>query len=91
MQLWHEDRPGYFAELRRFFNVHAHAMAARKEELLDFVQRGPQAWSELTVRHLQSLPSIETNAARVQLNRVGTDSGLGMCGVLRPILSLQTM
>ena len=90
MRLWHEDRPGYFAELRRFFNFHAHAMSARKEELLTFVQRGPQAWSEQTVRHLQALPSIETSAAPVQLNRTGTDSGLGMCGVLRPILSLQS-
>ena len=95
MQLWRDDRGAYFAELRRFFTVHAEAMAAARETLLEQVRRGPLAWAEQTerrVRQLPALPAPPDDARLIELNRRdGTDSSLGMCGVLRPIVALEQL
>lgn len=90
--LWREDRPAYFAELRRFFSAHCAAMADRREELRRFVLRGPLAWGAQTLRRLDELPRAAACAVQVQFNRPSDgESALGMCGVLRPICHLQSM
>lgn len=88
MALWREDRPAYFEELRRFLQVHCAAMAAIAPVLRERVRGGPLAWGELTRRRLEQLPALVQTSAEVWCNRRGRDSGLGMCGVLRPVLSL---
>lgn len=88
MKLWEQDREAYFAELKRFFASHATAMASRREALRAHVASGPAAWTDTTLRALDRLPSVEPESTEVFANLPGTDSALGMCGVLRPILSL---
>jgi mannose-6-phosphate isomerase-like protein (cupin superfamily) len=91
MQLWQEDRSAYFAELKRFFEVHCRAMAAKSEELLHQVELGPIAWGNETRRRLAALPAWPEASTEVQISRRGSESALGMCGVLRPILSLESL
>lgn len=89
MQLWQADREAYLAELRRFFDVHARAMAGRADEFAQQVRQGPIAWAGQTLRRLERLPERTDAAEDVRLNRRGTESAFGMCGVLRPMLTLQ--
>lgn len=91
MKLWQTDRAAYTAELERFFTVHREAMAAKRDELLEQVERGPLAWGTATRRRIDALPDTGPADAAVHQNRPGDDKGLGMCGVLRPILSLHTI
>lgn len=91
MELWHNDRDAYFAELKRFFQAHCNAMAGRADALREHVERGPLAWGETTRRRVAQLPALPAVPPNVHLSRRGDESALGMCGVLRPILSLQTI
>jgi mannose-6-phosphate isomerase-like protein (cupin superfamily) len=93
MRLWNEDRDAYFSELRRFFDVHCNAMAAVRDTLLDQVRRGPLASARQTMERLGQLPAVPTDATPIEVNRrAGAgEPALGMCGVLRPILSLETL
>ena len=97
MNLWTSDRDAYFAELRRFFTVHCAAMAAVRETLLEQVRRGPLACAEQTAERIRQLPAAPAEAPPIEINRRGgagagaAEPALGMCGVLRPILSLEML
>jgi mannose-6-phosphate isomerase-like protein (cupin superfamily) len=91
MDLWRDDRPAYFAELKRFFTVHCQAMEKQSDAFLQQVKQGPFAWAQETRRRIEQLPALPLVAPEVHLSRRGTESGLGMCGVLRPILSLESL
>jgi mannose-6-phosphate isomerase-like protein (cupin superfamily) len=91
MQLWNDDRRGYFAELRRFIACHCQAMAERSEVFLEQVRQGPVAWAEATEKRIRQLPAVPTASKEVYQSRRGAESALGMCGVLRPILRLQPL
>jgi len=98
MQLWRDDRSAYFAELRRFFTVHSEAMAAVRETLLDQVRCGPLRAAEAVRQRIGRLPAFADEPRPVEVNRRGGDGGgggaptaLGMCGVLRPIVSLEQL
>jgi len=88
LRLWEDDREGYFAELRRFFDRHCAAIAAEAESFDAKVRSGPMSWAEATRRRLAALPDRPDVPAEVKANRRGSESALGMCGTLRPILSL---
>lgn len=89
--LWQTDRPGYFTELTRFIETHCHAMAAKAKELDTQVEQGPIAWANATRARIAALPSVPLASADVFLNASGTESAFGMCGVLRPMLTLKTI
>ena len=91
MNLWTSGRDAYFAELRRFFTVHCEGMAAVREALLEQVRRGPLACATETERRIRELPSIPAGGRPIELNRRDANSALGMCGVLRPIRSLDKL
>jgi hypothetical protein len=93
MNLWNTDRDAYFAEVRRFFRVHADAMAAVRETLLEQVRRGPLAWAEQTSARIRQLPALPIDPRPIEVNRRDetAEPALGMCGVLRPIVSLQQL
>jgi len=93
MQLWNDDRDAYFAELRRFFTAHCQAMAARARELETIVRRGPIAWGELALARLRTLPELPATPVDIRVDPCVADAApaLGMCGLLRPIVSLQTL
>ena len=90
MRLWHDDRAAYFAELDRFIDTHCRAMAAKAAEFRAAVASGPQAWATETLRRIDALPACPPAVPPdVERNRVGDDSAFGMCGVLRPVLTLK--
>jgi mannose-6-phosphate isomerase-like protein (cupin superfamily) len=91
MQMWHGDRAAYFAELRRFITCHCRAMAERSEVFLEQVRQGPIAWAEATDERIRQLPAVPTASTEVYQSRRGSESALGMCGVLRPIRQLQPL
>ena len=96
MQLWRDDRGAYFAELRRFFTVHCEAMAAVRETLLDQVRCGPLRAAEAVQQRIRQLPAFPDQARPIGVNRRGgggdgAQTALGMCGVLRPIVSLEQL
>ena len=90
MKLWEDDRDAYFAELRRFFDQHCRAMHAVAATLAMRVVRGPMAWAQATRERIDALPGEPTVEPLVKLSRRGGESALGMCGVLRPITSLES-
>jgi mannose-6-phosphate isomerase-like protein (cupin superfamily) len=93
MRTWHDDREAYYAELRRFFSVHRAAMATVRERLLEQVRRGPLAWAEQVAERIRRLPDAPRDQRPIEVNRrsVAGEPTLGMCGVLRPIASLQEL
>jgi mannose-6-phosphate isomerase-like protein (cupin superfamily) len=91
MTLWQRDRDAYFAELRRFIDLHCREMARLSDTLLQQVAAGPVASANATAARIRNLPNRSDPAPDIQLNRRGTESAFGMCGVLRPMLKLEFM
>jgi mannose-6-phosphate isomerase-like protein (cupin superfamily) len=91
MQLWATDRPAYFTELRRFIAVHCSAMKSQAELFSLQVVRGPLAWANETRHRIDQLPAVPLVKPDVFVSKRGSESALGMCGVLRPILSLTNL
>jgi len=94
MTLWTTNLLLYRGELERFFDVHRAAMSKIADTLLEQVKHGPIAWGELTHARIQALSRKAESESRasVGLNRRNTgESALGMCGILRPILTLEKL
>ena len=89
MRLWNEDRLAYFTELGRFIDTHCRAVSEKADIFRDAVIAGPSAWAAETLRRIDALPARPSDVPPdVERNRVGDDHAFGMCGVLRPVLSL---
>lgn len=93
MNLLSTSRLLYRGELERFFEVHQRAMSKIAGTLLEQVNRGPLAWGENTRARIEALEKPgRRDGASVSINRRSTgEMALGMCGVLRPILSLEKL
>jgi hypothetical protein len=91
MRLWNEDRDAYFADLKRFFTVHCDAMAKKSAVFIEQVKRGPALWASETERRISQLPALPDTSSEVHLSPAQPESGLGMCGVLRPIVMLERL
>ncbi|TVR53926.1 MAG: cupin domain-containing protein [Puniceicoccaceae bacterium] len=91
LRRWEEDRRAYAAELERFFGVHCHAMASLRATFEEKVRQGPSAWAAATLERLRGLPGRPAAEGGVFINRAGTESAFGMCGVLRPLLRLEAL
>jgi mannose-6-phosphate isomerase-like protein (cupin superfamily) len=91
MNLWQQDRDAYFAELKRFIDLHCCEMGKVANTLLSQVQAGPMSWAEATAARIRALPARSNAPPEVHLNRRGPESAFGMCGVLRPMLSLESL
>jgi mannose-6-phosphate isomerase-like protein (cupin superfamily) len=89
--LWEGNRAGYFAELSRFIELHCASMAARAGEFDQQVERGPLAWANATRQRLAALPAVPEASTDVFVNASGAERAFGMCGVLRPMLTLRTV
>lgn len=89
--LWEKDRDAYFVELHRFIATHCRAMAAKADEFAQLVERGPVAWANATRERIAALPNVPNASTDVFLNAAGMESAFGMCGVLRPMLTLKTV
>lgn len=88
MKLWESDRKAYFAELKRFIDAHLAAMEAIKPKFADAVAQGPLHWGQVSQQRIEALPDgkLEYDAA---FHDGKADFAYGMCGVLRPMLSLK--
>ncbi|CAN5528161.1 hypothetical protein BH09PLA1_BH09PLA1_12100 [soil metagenome] len=92
MNLWSTNRLLYCGELERFFGVHRREMATIADALLSQVKQGPLAWGQLTQQRIESLSRPSAAPTNVSMNRRTTgESALGMCGVLRPVLTLEKL
>jgi hypothetical protein len=87
LELWKKDKKAYFADLKRFFDVHNRAMAEIKDKLQEDVEAGPVAWGGIATLRLENLPESD----EYQVPRLFIPDGkvtYGMCGVLRPVTNI---
>jgi mannose-6-phosphate isomerase-like protein (cupin superfamily) len=85
MRLWAEDRAAYRAELKRFIDLHARAMAPLRERFAQVVRHGPAAWLETAVTRIGALPQLSGAAEATSIGAAPGEQKLGMCGLLRPL------
>ncbi|HET6455050.1 MAG TPA: cupin domain-containing protein [Armatimonadota bacterium] len=90
MDLWKTDRQAYFAELRRFIGVHLNGLEKLKLSFGEAVQTGPLYWGRLTEQRLADLPQADEKQEPAT-HDLQTDLAYGMCGVLRPFLTLKPL
>lgn len=88
LELWTKDRPAYHAELARFIRVHMQAAARNVSDLGRAVEAGPTAWGLRFRKRLEMLPGGAVEAGPV-IHIPSGETTLGMCGVLRPVTSLE--
>jgi mannose-6-phosphate isomerase-like protein (cupin superfamily) len=88
VELWTKDQPAYYAELARFIRVHMAAAARQVSSFGRAVEAGPTAWSQRLRKRLENLPGASEEAGPV-LHIPAGETTLGMCGVLRPVATLE--
>lgn len=89
IQLWHQDRNAYFAELNRFAELHCAEMKQHAETFLELVHKGPAASTAATRSRIHQLPAMFETAPDIFYQTRGGESAFGMCGILRPIKTLK--
>ena len=90
MDLWKTDKPAYFTELRRFIGVHLNGLEKLKPSFTEAVQQGPLHWGRLTEQRLANLPKADEKWEPA-FHDLESDFAYGMCGVLRPFLTLKAL
>ncbi len=88
IHLHETDRKAYFEELRRYVDTHCQAVAGHADTFNLKVSQGPLAWAQTLRNRLAQLPGRPDIQLDVKVNRSETGSNLGMCGILRPMLTL---
>ena len=90
LKLWETDKPAYFAELRRFMDVHLKAVEQIKPKFTDAVASGPLQWGMLSQQRLESLP-VGKSVPEARFHDCSPKIAYGMCGILRPVLDLKLL
>jgi len=88
VELWTKDQPAYYMELARFIRVHMQAAARQVSSFGRAVEAGPMAWGQRFRKRLENLPGGSEEAGPV-LHVPSGSTTLGMCGVLRPVTTLE--
>jgi mannose-6-phosphate isomerase-like protein (cupin superfamily) len=88
VELWTKDRPAYYVELARFIRVHMQAAARQVSSFGGAVEAGPMAWGQRFRKRLENLPGGSEEAGPV-LSVPSGGTTLGMCGILRPVTTLE--
>ena len=88
LELWTKDQPAYYVELARFLRVHLKAAAYEVSSFGRAVEAGPMAWGLRFRKRLEKLPRASEEAAPV-LHTPPEAVTYGMCGVLRPVTTLE--
>ena len=91
LHLHDTDSAAYFAELRRFTQVHCQAMAPLTAAFREKVITGPLAWTNLTLTRLNQLTQPDHPAPPPIMTNHPSETAFGMCGVLRPMLHLHSL
>ncbi|MBK1875914.1 cupin domain-containing protein [Pelagicoccus mobilis] len=84
LTLWEEEREAYFAELKRFIELHERSVLDSADRFLPYVQEGPKAWGAHTERLLGGTPSRLPAEGFVRHEYLG-EPRLGMCGTLQTV------
>lgn len=84
LTLWSEDRHAYFAELKRFIELHERSVLEGPELYLPYVQEGPKAWGAHTEKRLLGEPTQLASEGFVHHEYLG-EPRLGMCGTLKTV------
>jgi mannose-6-phosphate isomerase-like protein (cupin superfamily) len=84
LRLWDTDRDAYRAELARFIDVHARAMAPLRGKFQGVVRDGPAQWLASALARIDGLPA---RPGDTEATAIVPEPGekLGMCGLLRPL------
>jgi len=90
MELWKTDKQAYVTELKRFTDVHLRALEKLKPAFGEAVQQGPLRWGKLTEQRLADLPGANQSLEPAS-HDLESDFAYGMCGVLRPFLTLRPL
>ena len=90
MDSWKTDKPAYFAELRRFTDIHLKALEKLKPAFAEAVRKGPLHWGKLTEQRLAILPKADEKVEPAS-HDLESDFAYGMCGALRPFLTLKPL
>lgn len=77
------------AELRRFIDVHAAAVAPLRQRFVEVVEAGPAAWLQASIARIAALPPRDPDA--VSVTRGSDRPRLGMCGLLGPLEIVRTV
>lgn len=88
VELWTKDQPAYYMELARFIRVHMQAAARQVSSFGRAVEAGPMAWGQRFRKRLENLPGGSEEAGPV-LHVPSGSTTLGMCGILRPVTTLE--
>jgi len=80
MHLWETERPAYFAELRRFVDLHRRLASAHAGEYEAVIERGPGHWLSQSLERLHDPAPAHPDASGVLRSEIPT--ALGMCGLL---------
>lgn len=88
--LWKSDRPAYFAELKRFIDLHLKSAAGLRDKFSEAVAHGPLEWGKLSETRLSVLPSGDPSPDALRKS-TGDDASYGMCGILRPVTNLKPL
>lgn len=83
MQLWHDDRAGYRAELARFVELHRHLASARAAQYEAVITQGPGDWLRRSIDRLHH-PAAAPPEAAAALG-ITAPATLGMCGLLQQL------
>ncbi|NQW01320.1 MAG: hypothetical protein HQ483_16570 [Rhodospirillales bacterium] len=90
MDLWRTDKTTYFAELKRFYEVHRTSITVKISLFRNAIEAGPVAAGWKALSNLEALSRatslIEPGAAWSNINEAPVV--LGMCGELRQIEKL---
>ena len=84
LRLWDTDRDAYRAELARFIDVHARAMAPLRENFQGVVRAGPAQWLAGALARIDGLPA-RPGDTEATTSAPEPGEKLGMCGILRPL------
>ncbi len=88
VDLWMRDRPAYYKELARFIGVHMKSAARLRSGFAEAVEDGPVAWGERFRGRVANLPEASEERGPV-LHMPTGETTLGMCGLLRPVTTLE--
>jgi len=83
MRLWHDDRDAYFAELRRFVELHRSQTSQRRQQYTSIIDAGPGDWLRRSLDRVNGVAPGAADASGVL--RDESPQTLGMCGLLRQL------
>lgn len=81
---WDNDRDSYFAELKRFIEMHLETVSKEKDKFSRYIEQGPKLWAAQSQSLLEADLRSAASGEIYQKNPAETPR-YGMCGLLQPV------